>query len=40
MPCIALVHSYVCFGCVCVGRWVDGEGGGGGGGGMSEGDLT
>ena len=34
LPCIALVHSYVCLGCECV--WV---GGGGGGGGMGEGDL-
>ena len=35
MPCIALVHSYVCLGCSCVwvGEWV------GGGGGMGEGDL-
>ena len=36
MPCIALVHSYVCLGCVCVrvGGWM-----GGWGGGMGEGDL-
>ena len=32
MPCIALVHNYVCLGCVCVC-------GGGGGGGMGEGDF-
>ena len=32
MPCIALVHRYVCLG--WVGVWV-----GGGGGGMGEGDL-
>ena len=47
VPCIALVHSYVCLGCVCVcvcvcvGGWVDwwvGGWGGGGGGGMSEAD--
>ena len=38
MPCIVLVHSAVCLGCVCVcvGGWV----GGGGGGGMGEGDLN
>ena len=35
MPCIALVHSYVCLG--CVGAWVDGWVGGGRG--MGEGDL-
>ena len=28
--CIALVHSYVCLGCVCVGGWVGGFWGGGG----------
>ena len=37
MPCIALVHSYVCLGCVCVGEWVHGWVGGERG--MGEGDL-
>ena len=36
MPCIALVDSYVCLGCVCVCEWV----GGGGGGGMGESDFS
>ena len=38
MPCIALVHSYVCLGCVCVwvGGWMDWWVGGMG---TGEGDL-